>query len=344
MMDIDHAATVIFTSGTTSKPKGVMHSYGNHYFNALGSNKNIRVLSGDRWLLSLPLYHVGGLAILSRVMLGGGAVVVSSGESQLNHTIERYQITHLSLVPSQLRHLLQTNLTNASAEWLKAILVGGQAVPDKLISEAVNRGWPIFTTYGLTEMASQVTTSASDDSAVRLSSSGRLLPYRQLQIADDGEILVRGETLFQRYLGTADPDQQLDSDGWFHTGDTGTLDEDSYLNVTGRKDNMFVSGGENIHPEEIEKCLAGIPEVLEVLVLPISDMEFGCRPVAFLKLRSGTPANCAEIIAYSKKHLPGFKVPVRFVHWPDFDSAGEMKADRRRFRGLLEAGDVVEIN
>ena len=180
MADLDRAATVIFTSGTTDTPKAVLHSFGNHYYSALGSNENIRVLPGDRWLLSLPLFHVGGLAILFRVLLGGGTVVIGSGRDQLNKITERYQITHLSLVAIQLRRLLHSGLSPAASEWLKAILVGGGTVPDQLISEAVHRGWPIFTTYGLTEMASQVTTSAPHDSPERLATAGHLLSFREL--------------------------------------------------------------------------------------------------------------------------------------------------------------------
>ena len=148
----------------------------------------------------------------------------------------------------------------------------------------------------------------------------------------------------QRYIRTSDHEQHLDNDGWFHTGDIGSVDEDSYLTVTGRRDNMFISGGENIHPEEIESYLVGIPEVLDALVLPIKEEEYGSRPVAFLKLKSENNIDCANIIAYLKKHLPGFKIPVRFIHWPSSDDTGEMKPDRRRFQDMLEADAVEEIN
>lgn len=342
--DLDRAATVIFTSGTTDKPKAVLHSFGNHYYSALGSNENIRVLPGDRWLLSLPLYHVGGLAILFRVLLGGGTVVLDFGDDQLSKVVERCQITHLSLVATQLRRLLQDDLSPATVEWLKAILVGGGTVPDQLITEAVQRGWPIFTTYGLTEMASQVTTSAPNDSLEQLATSGRLLKDRQMRIADDGEILVRGETLLKRYFGTGDAGQLRDSEGWFHTGDTGSLDDDGYLTVIGRKDNMFVSGGENIHPEEIERCLDAIFEVEESLVVGQPDEEFGYRPVAFIRFAPGKALDRAEILTSLKDRLPGFKLPVRFLQWPILDGSESIKPSRSRFLNLALGDDAAEIN
>lgn len=344
MADLDRAATVVFTSGTTDTPKAVLHSFGNHYYSALGSNENIRVLSGDRWLLSLPLYHVGGLAILFRVLLGGGTVVIDPGESQLNKIVERYQITHLSLVPTQLRRLLRDGLSPTTAEWLKAILVGGGTIPEQLIAEAVHRGWPIFTTYGLTEMASQVTTSVPHDSPARLVTAGRLLSFRELKLADDGEILLRGKTLFKSYLGTGEGKQRLDADGWFHTGDIGSLDDDGYLTVIGRKDNMFVSGGENIHPEEIEQLLDAVSQIEESVVVGQPDEEFGYRPIAFIRFAPGESLDRAAILTLLKRRLPAFKLPVRLLHWPQLDDSESVKPNRSHFLKLAQGSDVAEIN
>ena len=155
---------------------------------------------------------------------------------------------------------------------------------------------------------------------------------------------MRGETLFQRYSGADESKQPLDNDGWFHTGDTGSLDDDGYLSVSGRKDNMFVSGGENIHPEEIEASLMGLPEVLEVLVAPLDDEEFGSRPVAFVRFAPRGAPEREGILTRLKRKLPGFKLPVRFLQWPDPDDSGEMKPDRHRFRKLIEDDDVTEIS
>ncbi|MCK4461645.1 MAG: o-succinylbenzoate--CoA ligase, partial [candidate division Zixibacteria bacterium] len=317
VFDLDCPGTILLTSGTTTEPKAVLHTYANHYYGALGSNENIKVSPGDRWLLTLPLWHVGGLAILFRTMLGGAALVIDDRGDNLEAVIERNLITHLSLVATQLGHLLDQDLSQGVADRLKAILVGGSFVPERMISEARNRGWPVCTTYGLTEMASQVTTTAVRDSVSRLRTSGRLLNHREMRLAADGEILVRGRTLFKGYVRGSELISGRDEDGWFHTGDVGSLDADGYLSVVGRKDNMFISGGENIHPEEIETALCCLPDVEEAVVVPIGDEEFGQRPVAFVRFIEGAKLTRAEIFACLGRSLPRFKLPVRLYSWPD---------------------------
>ncbi len=342
--DLERPATVMFTSGTTNQPKGVLHTYANHYYSALGSNENIKVSPGDRWLLTLPLWHVGGLAILFRTMLGGAAVVIDDGGDNLEAVIEHNRVTHLSLVATQLGRLLDRGLSQNAADRLKAVLVGGSFVPERMISEARNRGWPLCTTYGLTEMASQVTTTAVRDSVSRLRTSGRLLNHREMRLAADGEILVRGRPLFKGYVRGSELISGRDSHGWFHTGDIGSLDADGYLSVTGRKDNMFISGGENIHPEEIETALCCLPDVEEAVVVPIPDHEFGQRPVAFVRFMEGAKLTRAEVLACLEKSLPRFKLPVRLYCWPDVQADHALKIGREAFRRFAAQPGLDEIN
>ncbi len=198
-----------------------------------------------------------------------------------------------------------------------------------LVDEAVGRGLPIHTSYGLTEMASQVATTPQGASSKELHTSGRALPGREVSISGTGEILVRGNTLFAGYVEGESLDRSLDEDGWFHTGDLGELDEEGYLRVLGRKDNLFVSGGENIQPEEIEEAIAGLPGVEAAVVVPVPDPEFGHRPVAFV--RTKTDAVRLEHLARALEPvLPRFKIPVAFHGWPE-ESEG-MKVDRTSFR------------
>jgi O-succinylbenzoic acid--CoA ligase len=143
------------------------------------------------------------------------------------------------------------------------------------------------TTYGLTEMASQVTTTSPAATLQELYTAGRVLPHREVSISESGRILVQGETLFAGYVGGEGVDRPLDAGGWFHTGDLGELDEAGYLSVRGRVDNMFVSGGENVQPEEVEEALCRLEGVEEAVVVPVEDEEFGARPVAFVRVAGG---------------------------------------------------------
>jgi O-succinylbenzoic acid--CoA ligase len=195
--------------------------------------------------------------------------------------------------------------------------------------EANARSWPIHTTYGLTEMAAQVTTTSPDATLGELQSSGRVLPYRQLRVDERGEILVQGATLFQGYLDGDTVQHPFDQDGWFHTGDLGRLDEEGWLHVLGRTDNLFISGGENIQPEEIELALCDVPGVTQAVVVPVQDDEFGQRPVAFVR---GVDEGVwlATLAGELEAVLPHFKIPDAFYLWPEVEE--EMKIDRTVFR------------
>jgi O-succinylbenzoic acid--CoA ligase len=320
---LDRPATVVFTSGSTGVPKGALHTFGNHYFSAQGSNANIVLGPQDRWLHSLPLYHVGGLSIVFRCLLAGASVVLPEPEAPLGEAIARSGVTHVSLVSTQLLRLLGEERFDPSG--LKAILLGGGPAPAHLLDEALTRGLPIHTSYGLTEMASQVTATPPGASREELRTSGRPLPHREISVSEDGEILVKGETLCAGYVEGEAVDLPLDAEDWFHTKDLGELDADGYLRVRGRKDNLFISGGENVQPEEIEEALCLLEGVEEAVVVPVPDPEFGSRPAAFVRTTVGVeePDNLEHKL---EPVLARFKIPVAFYGWPE--GIGGMKVDR----------------
>ena len=314
-------ATIIFTSGSTGVPKAALHTFGNHYHSALGSNANIALMPGDRWLHSLPLYHVGGLSILFRCLLAGATVALPQQGTPPGEAIAGFGATHVSLVSTQLLRLLRED---ANRGGLEAVLMGGGPIPASLVDEAVARGLPVHTSYGLTEMASQVTTTPPGASLEELRTAGRVLPHREVAISGSGEILVRGQTLFAGYVEGERLNRPLDAEGWFHTGDLGELDDNSYLRVRGRMDNLFVSGGENVQPEEIEEALYRLEGIEEAVVVPVPDEEFGARPVAFIRTDDLEPGDLAHEL---EPVLPRFKIPISFHPWPEEAPRG-MKVDR----------------
>ncbi|MBI5267274.1 MAG: o-succinylbenzoate--CoA ligase [candidate division Zixibacteria bacterium] len=328
---IDRPATILFTSGSTGESKAVALSVGNHYYSAQGANENIPFGAGHRWLVTLPFYHVGGLAIIFRSILNGGTMAIPESGYDLVEAINRLDATHLSLVPTQLHRLLQAekSLTFVMPR-LAAVLIGGSSTSPLLIDASLEAGLPIHTSYGLTEMASQVCTTKASDPAPKLFTSGRVLNNRELRLAPDDEILVRGRTRFLGYYIDGGLQTPVDAEGWFATGDIGRLDPDGYLMVRGRKDNMFISGGENIHPEEIEMTLGRLPEVAAVVVVSVPDDEFGARPVAFVKAAEDAPFEEARYIVFLERFLPRFKIPDHFFPWPA-ETGDTMKYDRRWF-------------
>jgi O-succinylbenzoic acid--CoA ligase len=218
----------------------------------------------------------------------------------------------------------------------KSILVGGGPISGELLSASREAGARVFLTYGLTEMASQVSTTSDPSRLAGASDAGNVLPYRSVRIAGDGEILVRGETLFSGYLEGGSVQPATDADGWFHTRDVGWFTAEQHLVIRGRKDHMFVSGGENIHPEEIERAIERLPEVERAVVVDIPDEEYGARPVAFVSFR-GRELRLDELRLRLDDLLPRFKHPVAVFPYPA-DEAGTLgKPARRSLREIARA-------
>ncbi len=325
--DLSQPATIIFTSGTTGHPKAALLRLGNHYYNALGSNQNIEIVPADRWLFSLPLYHVSGLGIVFRTLLGGAAVVISD-ELLSVESLKNNRITHLSLVDAQFQRLLRDPNISRLGGKLKAILLGGGPIQPDLVRRARELELPIFVSYGLSEMGSQVATSLPNQSD--LSSAG-ILPYRQVKIGKNSEVLVKGETLFTGYLSGAAVDPARDDDGWFHTRDVGTL-KGTQLRIVGRLDNQFISGGENIQPELIERKLQNMPGIEMAIVVPVADAAFGQRPFAFVKTnRNHTDFSLLRDLL--KQELPDYMLPVAVSHLPEHFMLS-LKPDRRALAKL----------
>ncbi len=324
----DREATIMFTSGSSSMPKAVLHTFGNHYYSARGSNEHLPIIPGDQWLLSLPLYHVGGLGIIFRAFQGGGSVVIPGPDKPIDQMLKSHKITHLSLVPTQFTRLLRDADCHNALKNLKVILLGGSAIPDSLISDAIKLSLPVYTTYGSTEMASQVATSGrlSEDNPI---SAGKVLNYRRLMISEEGKILVKGETLFKGYIEKEGMVLPFNENGYFVTGDLGEFSDDGRLIVNGRKDNMFFSGGENIQPEEIERYLCRVKSIERAIVVPVAHQEYGFRPVAFIK--ASAPMTRKGILNILENDLPKFKIPEEFYLWPENEETDDLKASRRYF-------------
>ncbi|MBL0514446.1 AMP-binding protein [Aeromonas media] len=310
---------MILTSGSSGSPKAVVHRLANHLASARGSASLIPLDGDCGWLLSLPLFHVGGYAILFRVFLAGASLVLDDRTQPLKERLEHQPITHLSLVPTQLWRLLAQGFDPARTR-LRELLLGGAAIPEPLVNQLKALGFTPKSSYGLSEMASQVCTGQPAGAGV----VGRPLPGREVCIRQ-GEICVRGDTLFAGYFQAGALVLPLDEEGWFHTRDKGYFTPDGELVVEGRLDNLFISGGENIQPEIIEQRLVDHGAVAQALVVPIPSAQWGQRPAAFIDWH-GEPVPHAELAVWIRATLPGFMVPDRWLPWPDL--GGSLKPSR----------------
>ncbi|MBL7644618.1 MAG: o-succinylbenzoate--CoA ligase [Candidatus Hydrogenedentes bacterium] len=320
---IDPAATIIFTSGSTGTPKAAVLSLRNHLENARISNANIPLALGDTWLLSLPMHHVAGFGVLFRCLVAGATIALPEPGAPLALAVKASGATHISLVARQLAQVLGAD---AHLERLKSLLLGGSAIPAPLIDRALAAGLPIHTSYGMTETASQIAATPPGANRAQLASSGRPLVAGAVRINEDGCIQVAGPTRFLGYWRDGALQRPFDDAGWFTTSDQGYLDDEGFLHVTGRKDNVFIAGGENIQPEEIERALCALPGIIQAIVVPVAHPEFGTTPVAFVAC-SG-PLDAAEISNALLRILPRFKVPRHYYPWPDEHAEVGLKVSR----------------
>ena len=320
-VDEDAVQTVVYTSGTTGRGKRVELTFGNHAASAIASAWNLGVAPDDRWLCPLPLFHVGGLAILLRSAIYATTAVIHERfePGAVREALESGEVTLVSLVATMLRRLRQAGLREAPA--LRAALIGGGPAPRELIEWAIATGLPVLQTYGMTETASQIVTASPRESAAHAGSAGRPLPGVDLQIAGDGEILVRGPMVAR---------SALDGDGWLHTRDRGHLDGDGLLHVEGRIDDTVVTGGENVAVAEVEDALLSHPSVADAAVAGLPDPEWGEIVAAWVVL--ATHASDAELMAHCRARLAGFKVPKEFVRVRELPRNEAGKVLRARLR------------
>ena len=319
---------IFFTSGTTGRPKAVRLSRRAFRASAAASARNLGWRAGDRWLLSIPIAHVGGMSILTRCLLARRTVVLGQGPSSpeaLAPICRANAVTMMSLVPTQLKRWLPRPPPPA----LRVALIGGADLPDGLRADARARGWPILATYGLTEACSQVTVQRFGQTAG--ADAGWPLPGTEVQIRQ-GRIHVRGPTLLTGYVAPADgpaPPAPFDAQGWFDTGDLGRLTPDGRLLVDARRQDLILSGGENVYPKEVEAVLLGHPGVEEAVVFGLEDPEWGqVVAAAIVPARGGV--DLRALSAALRDVLAGPKRPRRWAVFERFALTPSGKVDRRR--------------
>ena len=315
---LDPAAilTILYTSGTTGRPRGVMLTNGNHFASAAASRATLGVLPADRWLVVLPLYHVGGLSIVFRGVLDGVAIVLQPRFDPVRAAAALRQegVTLVSLVPTMLFRLLEHDRGRSFPPSLRCVLVGGGPARPTLLARALALGVPVAPTYGLTEAASQVATAAVGDAVHRPGSAGKVLPGTRVRISEPdasgcGEILVQGPTVMAGYFHQPDATASVLRDDWLHTGDVGRLDAGGFLYVLDRRADLIVSGGENVYPAEVEAVLLAHPGVLEAAVYARPDPEWGQQVAAAVVLRADCAFDEQDLRVWCKGWLAGFKVP-----------------------------------
>ena len=345
MMNLFDDFAIIHTSGTSGRPKAAVLTYGNVVQSARASAKMLGQLANERWLCVLPLYHVGGLSIILRSLIYGTAIEFGNSApfdaQETNRALSEHPITLVSLVPTMLQRLLDAK-TRPWNPRLRLVLLGGEAPSRELVERCVAEKLPIATTYGLTEASSQVATALPELANRKPGTVGKPLMNTQVRIIDErgddaapkvpGEVLVKGGNVMRGYYGDPAATDAALRDGWLHTGDIGYLDEEGDLFILQRREDLIVSGGENIYPAEVEDVLRQHPAVAEAVVLGLADANWGQVVAAVIELREGQSAASDDIIAFSRQRLAGYKIPRRITFVVALPRTASGKIQRREAR------------
>ena len=305
---------VIYTSGTTGHPKGALLTVGNFWWSAVGSALNLGTYPRDRWLACLPLFHVGGLSIVIRSAIYGTTAVIQDGfdAASVNRAIEEDDVSIVSVVAVMLERMLDARPEKPYPPNLRCILLGGGPAPRSLLERCAALLIPVVQTYGLTETCSQVATIAPEDAIRKLGSAGKPLYPNDLRISDSGEIMVRGPVVMAGYANRPAETGSSIVDGWLKTGDAGAIDEDGFLFVVDRRDDLVITGGENVYPAEVESVLLSHPSVAEAGVVGAPDSTWGQRVVAIVRLHDSAVIDSESLAQYCAGRLGSFKVPREF--------------------------------
>ncbi|HOH52038.1 MAG TPA: AMP-binding protein [Candidatus Hydrogenedentes bacterium] len=325
-------ALVVFTSGSSGTPKAVCHGIPGMRHASRVTAAALDLRAGDRWLLSLPLHHVSGLSVVLRCAEAGAVCVLPPAGAPLAEALRSTQPTHVSLVATQVGRLLEQGVEPPAS--LRCALLGGGPSSASLIADALRGGYPVRNSYGMTETFAMIAVSRPDASADEAASAAEVIEPGTVRVGE-GRIAVGGERLFLGYYRECWLDPARDADGFFLTEDLGILDGDR-LSVLGRADTVFISGGENVAPEEVEEALLRLDGVEEAVVVPVPHAEFGRVPAAFLRTRDGSLPEISALRAALAAALPRHCLPRAVFPWPADAPAPSAKPDRAWWRARAD--------
>ncbi len=316
-------AVILFTSGSSGKPKAVVHTFESLYASASSIDSEFELSSSDIWLASLPLYHIGGFMILVRALLSGSAVYFpkSLSEQEIAYAMKNSRSTHVSVVSTMLKRFININLRPDKS--LRYLFLGGGSSSDELCSMAIKSGWPVVKVYGSSETCSMVTASKIEQD--KISSSGKALKDNLIMIEND-EILVKSRSLFKEYFNDETATKEKLKDGIYYTGDNGWIDENGFLYIKARRTDLIISGGENISVSEIESALLSNPIVKDAFAFGIPHEHWGdiiCAAVV------SSDKNADSLKSFLRQKIAGFKIPkqIYFVDEIPRNEMGKIKRE-----------------
>lgn len=343
----DDSAFILYTSGTTGFPKGALYSHNMLLWNSLNTLMRLNLTQDDKTVLCMPPFHTGGINVLLTPLLhlGGSVVLMKKFDPlQVLNALEDSESTIFMGVPTMLRMMADSPAFElVKLNKLRYFIVGGEAMPVPLIELWDKKGVPIRQGFGMTEVGPNLFSLHQDDAIRKKGSIGKPNFYVEVRLMKDdgtvaapgerGELQLRGPVVSPGYWHNEEGTQKAFTDGgWFKTGDVLVMDEEGYFFVVDRIKNMYISGGENVYPAEVERVIQQMPEVKEVLVIGVPHPKWGETGKACIALQTGKQLNDETVRAFCQKHLAKFKVPGEVSFYKELPKNATGKIDRKQLQ------------
>jgi len=343
-VSLDDVAIIMYTSGTTGRPKGAMLTHGNFTWNIANVMIDLDFRHDEVALIVAPLFHIAALSMISLPLLVKGGTLLLQGSFDPTgalETIERHGVTQMFGVPAMFNAMANTAAwPEADLSSLRAIMCGGAPVPKATIETYLERGVVFLQGYGMTETAPGLLFLDGPSSTTKAGSAGVPSFFTEVRLVDEnledvppgerGEILAAGPNVMKGYWGHPEDTRQSFSDSWFHTGDVATVDEDGYYTIVDRVKDIIISGGENIYPAEVEDALLFHPSVAEAAVIGVPNHEWGEVGRAVVVLRE--PATGEELRSFLESRLARYKIPKSIIFVDELPKSGAGKILKRQLR------------
>jgi fatty-acyl-CoA synthase len=341
----DTPQMIMYTSGTTGTPKGALLSHQKTLFNTLNAQLYFDLYSRDIMLLVLPLFHSGGLNIMAvPTLYTGGKIILRQrfDPAEFLGLVESAKVTQAMVVPTMVNTLLkEARPEDYDLASLRSILVGGEPISAELMHEAQDRGLPVRQIFGQTESSIQlwVPEERARDKAgtvgipvmhgeVRVVNA----QGQTVRVGEAGEIMVRGPIQMMGYWNLSEETARVVKDGWLYTRDLGRIDEDGFISVVDRMGDMFISGGENVYPAEVEKVLLNHPKIFEAAIIGVPDARWGKVGHVFVRLKKGESLDYPELVAYLKERVAAYKIPKSMELVDDLPKTASGKVKKSRLK------------
>ncbi|MGB6105399.1 MAG: long-chain fatty acid--CoA ligase [Pusillimonas sp.] len=352
---LDDCWTLIYTSGTTGRPKGVMVSYQMVVFHAINYGFATGVTPDSHCLTFLPLFHISGLNLAANpCLMAGGSVTVMRRFDPARALALLPKHTHVFGVPANYLFMQQlAEFEQADISGIRSMGVSGAPMPIPLLDAYARKGVPMQQTFGMSETGPTVTVLSAERAFDKLGSSGLPVVHIDVQVTDAqgepvprgeiGELRVRGPSVTRGYWNRPEETRKAFEDGWFRTGDMVRQDADGYFYVVDRSKNMYISGGENVYPAEVERVIEKLDGVREVAVLGQPHDKWGEVGHALVAINAPGALDALEILAHCRQHLAGYKIPhaITFVDHLPRNATG--KVDRRALSLLIPEAEAASL-